>query len=88
MALFMPDKAVWHIPAVAQQVFDVTGAGDTVIATLGLAMAAGSSVDKACVVANAAAGYAVTQFGAAALDLACLRKECAKRTEENLIRWA
>jgi len=88
MALFMPDKAVWHIPAVAQQVFDVTGAGDTVIATLALAMAAGSPVDKACAIANAAAGYAVSQFGAAALDLACLQKECAQRNEESLIRWA
>lgn len=41
MALFSGPSEVWHVPTMAQDVFDVTGAGDTVIATLGLGLAAG-----------------------------------------------
>ncbi len=87
MALFMPDGSVWHIPAMAQDVFDVTGAGDTVIATLSLAIAAGSSVQKACMIANAAAGYAVSQFGAAVLKTDTLIKQCKLNQESNFTRW-
>ena len=65
MALFEgPDKAR-HIPTFARKVFDVTGAGDTVIATLALAMAAGASLLDAAVLANHAAGIVVAQVGAA-----------------------
>ena len=46
MSLFMRDRAV-HIPTVAQKVFDVTGAGDTVIAAFTLAHAAGASLEEA-----------------------------------------
>ncbi len=65
MALFEgPDKAS-HIPTYARKVFDVTGAGDTVIATLALAMAAGAPLLDAAVLANHAAGIVVGQVGAA-----------------------
>lgn len=54
-----------HIPTVAQAVFDVSGAGDTVVASLALALARGLSVEDAAVVANAAAGVAVAKLGTA-----------------------
>ena len=56
MALFSGPSEVWHVPTMAQDVFDVTGAGDTVIATLGLGLAAGLPLLASCVLANYAAG--------------------------------
>ena len=53
------------IPAVAREVADVTGAGDTVVAVLALALAAGATMAEAAVLANHAAGVAVGKFGAA-----------------------
>jgi D-beta-D-heptose 7-phosphate kinase/D-beta-D-heptose 1-phosphate adenosyltransferase len=53
------------IPAVAREVADVTGAGDTVVATLALALAAGASLAEAAVVANHAAGIVIGKFGPA-----------------------
>lgn len=53
------------IPAIAREVADVTGAGDTVAATLALALAAGASLAEAAVLANHAAGIVVGKFGAA-----------------------
>ena len=55
------------IPAVAREVSDVTGAGDTVVATLALAIAAGASIAEAAMLANQAAGIAVGKFGPAAV---------------------
>lgn len=55
-----------HIPTVAREVFDVTGAGDTVIATLALAVAAGATVPEAALLANHAAGIVVAKLGTAA----------------------
>lgn len=54
-----------HIPTVAKKVFDVTGAGDTVIAVLALAHAAGASPEDAAVIANHAAGIVVGEVGTA-----------------------
>ncbi|HSK10082.1 MAG TPA: PfkB family carbohydrate kinase, partial [Vicinamibacterales bacterium] len=59
-----------HFPAVAREVADVTGAGDTVIATLALALAAGAGPDEACDLANRAAGVVVGRFGPAAITRA------------------
>lgn len=71
MALFTgggPDGAhVTHIPTVAREVYDVTGAGDTVIATLALALAGGASLEEAAVLANHAAGVVVGKVGTASL---------------------
>lgn len=65
MALFEGAEHARHIPTFARKVFDVTGAGDTVIATLALALAAGASLLDAAVLANHAAGIVVAQVGAA-----------------------
>jgi len=54
-----------YLPAVAREVADVTGAGDTVIATIALAWSAGATLDEAAVLANHAAGIAVGRFGPA-----------------------
>ncbi len=54
--------------ATGRQVFDVTGAGDTVLATLALAVAAGASVRDAALLANAAAGVVVGKLGTATVS--------------------
>lgn len=64
MSLFMKDSAV-HIPTVAQKVYDVTGAGDTVIAAFTLAHAAGASMEEAAELSNHAAGIVVGEVGTA-----------------------
>lgn len=64
MTLF-DDQGYQHQPALAQQVFDVTGAGDTVIAAVAAMLAAGASLREALPVANRAAGIVVSRFGTA-----------------------
>ncbi len=65
MALFESDARVIHIPTLAREVFDVTGAGDTVIATLALGLVAGLSILEAAVLSNIAAGIVVGKLGTA-----------------------
>lgn len=65
MALFEQGQKPFLIPTVAKEVFDVTGAGDTVIASLALARAAGLSFEEAAMVANQAAGIVVGKLGTA-----------------------
>jgi D-beta-D-heptose 7-phosphate kinase/D-beta-D-heptose 1-phosphate adenosyltransferase len=67
MSLFTEGGRVTHIPTVAREVYDVTGAGDTVIATLALALAAGASVEEAAILANYAAGVVVGKVGTASV---------------------
>jgi D-glycero-beta-D-manno-heptose-7-phosphate kinase len=62
MRLFESGKEI-HLPTFARQVFDVTGAGDTVIATLALAWLGGFTLEQACVAANLAAGVVVGKVG-------------------------
>ena len=57
-----------HLAASAREVADVTGAGDTVIATMALVMAAGGSLVEGAQLANEAAGIAVGKFGAATVS--------------------
>lgn len=57
-----------HVPAQAREVYDVSGAGDTVIATLGVALASGTSLDEAVHIANRAAGIVVGKFGTAVVE--------------------
>ncbi|MEP7084577.1 MAG: PfkB family carbohydrate kinase, partial [Betaproteobacteria bacterium] len=64
MSLFLAD-ATHHIPTLAQEVFDVSGAGDTVIATLGAMIGAGADLPTATLVANQAAGIVVGKLGTA-----------------------
>jgi D-beta-D-heptose 7-phosphate kinase/D-beta-D-heptose 1-phosphate adenosyltransferase len=56
------------IPAAAREVADVTGAGDTVVATLALAIAAGATLIEAAILANHAAGIVVGKFGPATVS--------------------
>ena len=65
MALFTEGGEVTRIPTVAREVYDVTGAGDTVIATLALALAAGATFAEAAILANHAAGGVVGKVGTA-----------------------
>jgi D-glycero-beta-D-manno-heptose-7-phosphate kinase len=62
-----------HLPASAREVADVTGAGDTVIATLALAIAAGATMPEAARLANEAAGIVVGKFGASTVSPAELK---------------
>lgn len=64
MAVFESADEIWHIPTVARDVFDVTGAGDTVIATLALSLAVGHALLPSCLLANYAAGIVVGRVGA------------------------
>lgn len=65
MALFEKGKPLFAIPTVAKEVYDVTGAGDTVIATLALGLATGLSYADAATLANYAAGIVVGKVGTA-----------------------
>lgn len=64
----------WHLPAQAREVFDVTGAGDTVIATLAAALAAGMPLSDAVALANIAAGIVVGKLGTATVSGPELRR--------------
>ncbi len=68
MTLIQQNQDEFHLPAHAREVFDVTGAGDTVIATLGSAIAAGSSLEDATAYANLAASLVVAKLGAATVS--------------------
>ena len=65
MLLCQRGQKPFHIPTVAQEVFDVSGAGDTVIATFTLAVAAGASPVEAAILSNHAAGIVVGKIGTA-----------------------
>ncbi|MBP6822628.1 MAG: D-glycero-beta-D-manno-heptose-7-phosphate kinase [Acidobacteria bacterium] len=68
MSLLDAEDKLTHIPTVAREVYDVTGAGDTVIATLALALAAGANAIEAAIVANHAAGVVVGKVGTATVS--------------------
>ena len=63
------DDEVKIIPTVAREVYDVTGAGDTVIASLGVALASGMSIEEACEFSNKAAAVVVAKVGSATVTL-------------------
>ncbi|MDE2511663.1 MAG: bifunctional heptose 7-phosphate kinase/heptose 1-phosphate adenyltransferase, partial [Elusimicrobia bacterium] len=69
MSLFEAGGRVTTIPTVAREVFDVSGAGDTVISTLTLALAAGAPLTRAAVLSNQAAGIVVAKLGTATTDV-------------------
>lgn len=68
MSLYEGDGASWHLPTQARQVYDVTGAGDTVIGTLALALSAGASMKDSAILANHAAGIVVGMVGTATVS--------------------
>ena len=63
------DDEVKTIPTVAREVYDVTGAGDTVIASLGVALASGLNIEEACDFSNKAAAVVVAKVGSATVTL-------------------
>jgi len=65
MTLFRPTGYSRHIPTAAREVYDVTGAGDTVIGTLTLAMSTGANPEESAILANIAAGLVVAKLGTA-----------------------
>jgi len=74
MLLCQRGQKPFHIPTVAQEVFDVSGAGDTVIATFTLAIAAGASPIEAAILSNHAAGIVVGKIGTATTSVEELLK--------------
>lgn len=74
MTLIQKEQAPLHIPTRALEVYDVTGAGDTVISVLAAAMAAGQSISEAMVLANLAAGVVVGKLGTAHVTIAELQR--------------
>ncbi len=74
MSLFYQDSKFEHLNARAKKVYDVTGAGDTVISTLTVAKGVGASIYEACCIANIAASIAVSQLGTYAVSMDELSK--------------
>lgn len=68
MTLLRRGKAPFHLPTQAKEVYDVTGAGDTVISVLAASYAAGKSFEDSCALANAAAGVVVGKLGTSTLS--------------------
>lgn len=83
MSLYQRNGAVKHIPTQAKEVYDVTGAGDTVIATIAAAIATGSTIADAVVLANLAAGVVVGKLGTASVEPAEL--QTAINQQHNLV---
>lgn len=79
MTLFSDAGDILHSPARAKEVYDVSGAGDTVIAALALAMGAGASMEDALAVANEAAGIVVGKLGTATVSAQELKEALEKR---------
>ncbi|MCI0526970.1 MAG: D-glycero-beta-D-manno-heptose-7-phosphate kinase [Nitrospira sp.] len=74
MSLFEKNGEVTHIPTMAKAVFDVTGAGDTVVGTLALGLAAGATLTEAATLANYAAGVVVGIVGTATVSRQMLKE--------------
>lgn len=75
MTLIQANGNVFHQPTKAREVFDVTGAGDTVISVLAAALAAGQDLQQATLLANTAAGVVVGKLGTATVSTEELRQE-------------
>lgn len=69
MTLIQRQQPELHLPAKAKEVYDVTGAGDTVVATLASSLAAGVPLADACILANAAAGVVVGKLGTSSVSV-------------------
>jgi rfaE bifunctional protein kinase chain/domain len=82
MTLFRDSVEVLHAPALAHEVFDVTGAGDTVVGTLTLAIAAGLPLEEAILLANIAASVVVQKTGTATVS----REEILASTNQSSLQ--
>jgi len=83
MTLLEPGNPVLHLPTETRHVYDVTGAGDTVVAVLAAAVAAGGSFADAARLANIAGGLAVQQAGAAVVTSAALHTAVRRNITES-----
>ncbi len=81
MTLLQPGREPLHLPTQAQEVFDVTGAGDTVIGVLAAALAAGNTLEESCFLANAAAGVVVGKLGTSTVSPVELENAIRGRAE-------
>jgi D-beta-D-heptose 7-phosphate kinase / D-beta-D-heptose 1-phosphate adenosyltransferase len=79
MSLVCGEKKSYHLPAEVREVYDVTGAGDTVIATLGCSLASGEELIDATRLANIAAGEVVKKFGTSSISPSELRRAVGSR---------
>jgi D-alpha,beta-D-heptose 7-phosphate 1-kinase (EC 2.7.1.-)/D-beta-D-heptose 1-phosphate adenylyltransferase (EC 2.7.7.-) len=83
MAIFEPNRKPILVPTEAKEVYDVTGAGDTVIGTMALALGAGASIRKAAELANLAAGIVVGKVGTATVEQSELIEATKKKFQER-----
>ena len=74
MTLFENNGEIFHIPTLARKVFDVTGAGDTVISTLAMGLASGLDYRSAAIISNFAAGIVVGEVGTSTVKIEELKK--------------
>lgn len=81
MTLFEKGGEISHIPTVARKVFDVTGAGDTVISALSLGLASGLDLKSAAVISNIAAGVVVGEVGTSTVKVGELKKIVSSRNQ-------
>jgi len=91
MSLMQQDYDPVHLPTRAREVFDVTGAGDTVISTLAAALGAGVTLERAMVLSNLAAGVVVAKSGTASVSLSELEhaiEENSSNTEHGILEEA
>jgi len=86
MVLFEPEQEPYIIKAEARQVFDVSGAGDTVVSVFGLAAASGFSFREAAAIANTAAGIVVGKVGTATVSRSELLSALGKSCDEILTK--
>jgi D-beta-D-heptose 7-phosphate kinase/D-beta-D-heptose 1-phosphate adenosyltransferase len=74
MTLFLESQPPEHVASTPRQVFDVTGAGDTVLAVIAMAVTAGAPYSQAMQLATEAAGIAIGRMGSVAVSLSDLKK--------------
>ncbi|RIY34598.1 bifunctional D-glycero-beta-D-manno-heptose-7-phosphate kinase/D-glycero-beta-D-manno-heptose 1-phosphate adenylyltransferase HldE [Psittacicella gerlachiana] len=88
MTLHLKDGTLYHQLTYAEDVYDVTGAGDTVIATLAAALAVNIDIKDACYLANKAAGISVSKLGAATVSIEELEQSCHMQSynQNNIIQ--
>lgn len=79
MSLVQADKPAFHIRATAHEVFDVVGAGDTVVATLAVCLGSGLPLERAATLANMAAGIVVAKSGTATVSIYELMEEIRRQ---------
>ncbi len=83
MTLLRAGESEFHLPAISQEVYDVTGAGDTVIATLAASLAAGCELEQAVTLSNIAAGIVVAKLGTASVSQHEIRRHLRRAGDVN-----